>query len=111
MLLDPGEKLAPDVYENLPCCLNLLSKRKIIRALKIDIPEPNFIKGNSIKSNGAAKIILPAKTRITPAKRESITIRNLIFFEIFRVFALANEDKAKTKTIKIIIPKKIKFIY
>tara|TARA_B110000438_G_C15803486_1_gene646240 strand:- start:1843 stop:2109 length:267 start_codon:yes stop_codon:yes gene_type:complete len=88
-----------------------LSKRKIIRALKIDIPEPNFIKGNSIKSNGAAKIILPAKTRITPKKRESITIRNLIFFEIFLVFALANEDKAKTKTIKIIIPKNIKFIY
>jgi hypothetical protein len=111
MLLDPGEKLAPDVYENLPCCLNLLSKRKIIRALKIDIPEPNFIKGNSIKSNGAAKIILPAKTRITPKKRESITIRNLIFFEIFLEFALENEYKAKTKTIKIIIPKNIKFIY
>jgi hypothetical protein len=103
--------LVPDVYENLPCCLNLLSNRKIIRALKSDIPDPSFIKGSTIKSNGAANIILPARTKITPKKREDITIRNLIFFEIFRVFALANADKDKTKTIKIIIPKKIKFIY
>ena len=111
MLLDPGEKLAPEVYENLPCCLNLFSKRKIIIALKIDIPDPSFIKGRSTKSNGAAKIILPAKTKIIPTKIDSITIKNLIFLEIFRVFAFANADKAKTRTIKIIIPKKIKFIY
>ena len=70
-----------------------------------------IIKGRSTKSNGAAKIILPAKTKIIPTKIDSITIKNLIFLEIFRVFALANADKATTKTIKIIIPKKIKFIY
>ena len=42
---------------------------------------------------------------------ENNTIKSLIFFEIFFVLALANQDKAIIKIIKIIIPKKSKFIY
>ncbi len=75
------------------------------------MPEPNFTKGRINKSIGAANKSRPAKINIIPNNIERITIRNLIFFEIFCVLALANEVKAKTKIIKIIIPKKAKFIY
>jgi hypothetical protein len=71
------------VYENLPWCLKRFNKRNIISALKSDIPDCNFISGRIIKSNGAAKKTLPAKTSIKPASTEIITIKNLIFFEIF----------------------------
>ena len=75
------------------------------------MPEPNFTKGRISKSIGAANKSRPAKINIIPNIIERITIKNLIFFEIFCVLALANEVKAKTKIIKIIIPKKTKFIY
>ena len=107
------------------------------------MPDWSFINGSNIKSNGAANIILPAKISITPIRRENITIKNLILFEILCVLAfenqdktkkdklsikgkiiiinkfnnnyiditIPNEDKAKIKIIKIIIPKKSKFIY
>ena len=68
------------------------------------------MRGRIKKSIGAANKIRPAKTNIIPKNIERITIKNLIFFEIFLVFALANDDKVKIKIIKIIIPKKIKFI-
>ena len=110
MLLDPGEKFVPEEQENLPCCLSLFSNRKIINALNKEIPDFNFIKGRIKKSIGAANKIRPAKSNIIPKNIERITINNLIFFEIFCVFALANDNKAKIKIIKIIIPKKIKFI-
>ena len=75
------------------------------------MPDFSFIKGKINKKIGAANKIRPAKTNISPAKTERITIKNLIFFEIFWTFALANANKKIIKIIKIIIPKKIKFIY
>ena len=75
------------------------------------MPDWSFINESNIKSNGAANIILPAKISITPIRRENITIKNLILFEILWVLAFENQDKTKTKIIKIIIPKKSKFIY
>ena len=75
------------------------------------MPDCSFIKGSKIKRSGAANNILPAKTRTIPNKIENITIINRILFEIFCVLAFANEDKISTKIIKIIIPKKSKFIY
>ena len=111
MLLEPGEKLVQDVYENLPCCLNLFNKRKIKIALNKESPDFNFINGNNIKNKGAASKILPAKISITAKSTEKIIIKNLILFETFSVFALANAVKTRAKIIKIIIPKKTKFIY
>ena len=73
-------------------------------------PDFNLIRGKISKNIGAANKSLPAKTNIIPKNIDRITIKNLIFFEIFSVFALANDDKAKIKIIKIIIPKKTKFI-
>ena len=83
MLLEPGEKFVPEEYENLPCCLNLLSNRKIMIALNKEKPDFNFIKGKINKNNGAANKTLPAKTKIIPIITEIIIISNLIFFEIF----------------------------
>ena len=80
-------------------------------ALSKEKPDFNLIKGSISKNIGAANKILPAKTNIIPNSIERITNKNLIFLEIFCVFALAKEDKASTKIIKIIIPKKSKFIY
>ena len=111
MLLDPGEKLAPEVYVNLPCCLNLFNNLKIINALNNDKPDFNLIKGNTNKNIGAANKTLPAITNIIPKSIEKIIIINLIDFEIFLVLAFENQDKTRIKIIKIIIPKKIKFIY
>ena len=74
------------------------------------MPDCSFIKGISSKINGAANMTLPAKTKITPTNTEKVTIKILIFFEIFCVLAFANHDKAITKIIKIIIPKNSKFI-
>ena len=70
------------------------------------MPDCNLIRGNNIRSIGAANKILPAKTKTIPIKIEIITIKNLILFEIFWVFAFANQVKIKIKIIKIIIPKK-----
>ena len=75
------------------------------------MPDCNFIKGNKNKKIGAANIILPANAKITPSSRENTTIKNLIFFEIFFVLALANHANAKIKIVKINIPRKRKFIY
>ena len=110
MLLDPGEKLVPEEYVNLPCCLNLFNNLKIIIALNKDKPDFNFIKGNINKNIGAANKILPAITSIIPISIEKIIVINLIDLEIFLVLAFENQDKTSTKIIKIIIPKKIKFI-
>ena len=101
----------PEVYENLPCCLNLFNNLKIIIALKRDKPDFNFIKGNINKNIGAANKILPAMSRIIPPSIEKMITSILMLFEIFLTLALANQVKIKTKIIKIIIPKKIKFIY
>ena len=75
------------------------------------MPDCSFIKGSKIKSSGAANKNLPARTRIIPIKNENITVKNLIFFEILWVLAFPNDDKARTKIIKIIIPKNSRFIY
>ena len=72
MLLDPGEKFAPEEYENLPCCLNLFNKRKSISALNNDKPDFNFIKGSINKNIGAAKKTLPAITNIIPISIEKL---------------------------------------
>ena len=82
MLLDPGEKFVPEVYENLPCCLNLLSKRKIISALNKEKPDFNLINGKINKKIGAANKIRPAKTNKIPKIIEKNTIKILIFLEI-----------------------------
>ena len=82
-----------------------------MRALKSDIPDFNLIKGSKIKSNGAMSKTLPARTKIIPKKIEMTTIKNLMFFETFRVLAFANDDNISIKIIKIIIPKNSKFIY
>ena len=79
--------------------------------LNKEIPDFSLIKGKRNRSIGVANKILPAKTNITPITIERNIIKNLIFFEIFLVLALANQDKTRAKIIKIIIPKKIKFIY
>ena len=47
---------------------------------------------------------------IIPISIEKIIVINLIDLEIFLVLAFENQDKTSTKIIKIIIPKKIKFI-
>jgi len=75
------------------------------------MPDCNFIKGNKIRSNGAANIIRPARTKIIPIKIEKIIIKILIFFEIFLVLAFPNQDKTSIIATKITIPKKIKLIY
>ena len=111
MLLEPGEKFVPEEYENLPCCLSLLIKRKSIIALNKEKPDFSLIKGNSSTNNGAANNILPAKINNIPKIKENNTIKILTFLEIFCVLALANQDNINTKIIKIIIPKKTKFIY
>ena len=83
MLLDPGEKLVPEVYENLPCCLNLFNKRNIMSALNKESPDFNLIKGKSNMSIGAASKMRPAKINAAPRKTDKIMIKNLTFFEIF----------------------------
>ena len=83
----------------------------IISALNKESPDFNFIKGNSNMSIGAASKMRPAKTSTNPSKIDRITIKNLIFLEIFWVLAFAKRDKTRAKIIKIIIPKKTKFIY
>jgi len=80
-------------------------------ALKSDMPDCSFINGSKTKINGAANIILPAKTSIMPPKIENIIIKNLIAFEILCLLAFENQDKTRIKIIKIIIPKNTKFIY
>ena len=111
MLLDPGEKLVPEEYVNLPCCLNLFNNLKIIIALNNDKPDFNLIKGNINKNIGAAKKTLPAIINIIPISIEKVIIINLIDLETFLVLASENQVKISAKIIKIIIPKKIKFIY
>ena len=111
MLLDPGEKFAPAEYENLPCSFKRFNKRKTISALNKEKPDFNFIKGKINKNIGAANKMRPAKTSAAAKSTERMIIKSLMIREIFLVFALANADKIKTKIIKIIIPKKSKFIY
>ena len=75
------------------------------------MPDFNFIKGKINKRTGAANKTLPAIISKIPNKSEKIIIKNLTFFEIFLVLALANHTNIRLKIIKIIIPKKTKFIY
>ena len=59
---------------------------------------------------GATKNALPAIINIIPKIAERIIINNLIFFEIFFALALPSHAKRVINKIKIIIPKKTKFI-